>query len=490
MPQNGDQAAVLGDGLRGGAIGEKPVARGAAFIFASDTLEFSVGALRMADVVVVAAAGVLSFGARMGSLGLPQYYWSEIVLACLIAANGFHFTHAYRHTILRDRTRTFARVALVWAVTMLATIAMMYFSRISEDVSRGWVLIWAALGLTGFAAVRTAWWIWLARSHRAGKLLKNVAVVGPAEPAKRLARRIEDTAKGDIRILGVFRSGSHDDPTDAGPHVDDLCELARHVRIDEVIIAIPCGDSPDVDYGLRTLGTIPVDVKISLDLWLPRPGAIGNQSISAPYFLLSKRPMAGWRNLAKRSMDVALSAAALASFWPLMLAIAVLIKLDSPGPVLFRQLRFGFNKQRISVYKFRTMYCDAAADLAAPHARRNDPRVTPIGRFLRRTSLDETPQLLNVLAGDMSLVGPRPHALFHDERYAALIDGYLARHRVRPGITGWAQVNGFRGEIDTLEKMKKRIDHDLFYIDHWSLWLDIKILFLTLLFGFFDRNAY
>jgi putative colanic acid biosynthesis UDP-glucose lipid carrier transferase len=168
----------------------------------------------------------------------------------------------------------------------------------------------------------------------------------------------------------------------------------------------------------------------------------------------------------------------------------VLVKLDSPGPVLFRQKRYGFNNNDITVFKFRSMRNDPNPDPSVPQAQRNDPRVTRIGAFLRKSSLDELPQLFNVLQGTMSLVGPRPHAVAHNEHYAAVIDGYLGRHRVKPGITGWAQVNGYRGETDTPEKMRMRVQYDLYYIDNWSLSLDLKILLMTIFVGFVNRNAY
>jgi putative colanic acid biosynthesis UDP-glucose lipid carrier transferase len=176
-----------------------------------------------------------------------------------------------------------------------------------------------------------------------------------------------------------------------------------------------------------------------------------------------------------------------------MLAIAIAIKLNSPGPVLFTQRRLGFNQQPINVFKFRSMYvdmCDAPSAGSVRHASRDDPRVTGVGRLIRKTSLDELPQLFNVLLGDMSLVGPRPHAVAHDEYYASLIDGYLGRHRAKPGITGWAQVNGCRGEIHSLEDMRRRIELDLHYIDNWSLWLDVRILVRTALVCFTDDQAY
>jgi exopolysaccharide biosynthesis polyprenyl glycosylphosphotransferase len=173
-----------------------------------------------------------------------------------------------------------------------------------------------------------------------------------------------------------------------------------------------------------------------------------------------------------------------------MLLIALLIKLDGHGPVLFRQRRFGFNNDPITVLKFRTMSADAANDVTVPQATRHDPRVTRVGRILRRTSLDELPQLINVLKGEMSLVGPRPHAIAHNEYYAEAIDGYLGRHRVKPGITGWAQVNGLRGETATVQAMHERVKHDLYYIENWSMPFDLLILLRTLMVGFVHRNAY
>jgi Undecaprenyl-phosphate glucose phosphotransferase len=203
-----------------------------------------------------------------------------------------------------------------------------------------------------------------------------------------------------------------------------------------------------------------------------------------------ERPLSGWGAVLKRAEDIALSALLLVLFGPLLLLLGLLVRLDSRGPALFRQQRFGFNNNPITVLKFRTMRVNAATDPAVPQARRGDPRITRIGRFLRRTSLDELPQLINVLRGDMSLIGPRPHAIAHNEYYAELIDGYLRRHRVKPGITGWAQVNGWRGETADVEAMHQRVKYDLYYIENWSLRFDVAILLRTLVTGFVHRNAY
>jgi putative colanic acid biosynthesis UDP-glucose lipid carrier transferase len=211
-----------------------------------------------------------------------------------------------------------------------------------------------------------------------------------------------------------------------------------------------------------------------------------------PLLNIFERPMSGWSHVAKAVEDRLLAALLLILGSPVMLLIALAVGLDSPGGVLFRQKRYGFNNEVIEVIKFRTMRADAAEHGQAEvrQAARADPRVTRVGRILRRTSLDELPQLLNVLSGEMSLVGPRPLAVAHNELYAPLIDAYLGRHRVKPGITGWAQVNGLRGETETLAKMERRVEYDLYYIEHWSLGFDLRILARTLLVGFAHPNAY
>jgi exopolysaccharide biosynthesis polyprenyl glycosylphosphotransferase len=205
------------------------------------------------------------------------------------------------------------------------------------------------------------------------------------------------------------------------------------------------------------------------------------------------RPLRDWRCIAKNVEDRLVAAAALALITPLLLAIALLIKLDSAGPVLFRQKRYGFNNQLIEVWKFRTMYQDMTDASAQRLTQRNDPRITRVGAFLRRTSLDELPQFINVLRGDMSVVGPRPHATAAKAGallYQEAVKYYDARHRVKPGITGWAQVNGWRGETNTIEQIRKRVEHDLYYIEHWSIAFDLRIILRTALGGFAGRNAF
>jgi putative colanic acid biosynthesis UDP-glucose lipid carrier transferase len=451
--------------------------------FAGDWRVVLRGSLRAADLVLIAAAAVLSFRCRYGTFDLPVLYRWQVLAVCVIAAQGLHVAGVYVPGGFR---RHCAQIAVVWAVSMLAVLAIIFFEKAGNDISRSWLVLWAVASIASLLALRAACWLGGARLHR-NRLASHVAVVGLHGAAERLARRIADTSNGDVAVCGVFDLPGQNRATSGTRTIDELTELARRERIDEIVVAVPCTDWQTLERTLNTLGTLPVDVKLCLDI--AGESSEHGTPIVMPTVLVFRRPLSGWRIVTKRMMDMTLAAVALVFFSPLMLAIALLIPLDSAGPIIFRQQRFGFNQQRIMVHKFRTMACDCAADLGVPQARRNDPRVTRIGRFLRRTSLDELPQLFDVLAGTMSLVGPRPHAVVHDQRYAALIDGYLARHRVLPGITGWAQVNRLRGETETIDKMKRRIEHDLYYIDHWSPFLDLRILVRT--FGALrDPNAY
>jgi Undecaprenyl-phosphate glucose phosphotransferase len=458
---------------------------GVAPLFAGDWRAIVLCTLRVADVTVIALSGVASYAARHGTFNVPPLYWWQIVTGSIIAAIALHYAAVYSFQSLRLPSRHLGQVALIWALTALVMIAAVFFAKVADEVSRVWLMVWAVIGLVALAGVRGIYWLWLARLSQAGKLIRNVAVVGPPPAAENVAQRIQRGRTGDVRVLGIFRTIASGRDGEEG--VERLAELARSTRVDEVMMALPCAITDDICRALQTLNILPTDVKLCLDFDPVAPIAAG--LLSPQPQLICRRPLAGWQLLVKRILDVTLSLGLLLAFAPLMTMVALLVKLDSPGPCIFRQRRFGFNKQPFNVFKFRTMYC-GQADSAVPQARRGDSRVTPFGRFLRRHSLDELPQLFNVVMGTMSLVGPRPHAIVHDEKYAALIDGYFARHRVLPGITGWAQVNGLRGETDTTEKMAQRIEYDLFYIDNWSPLFDLLILLRTIRIAFIDGNAY
>jgi exopolysaccharide biosynthesis polyprenyl glycosylphosphotransferase len=264
----------------------------------------------------------------------------------------------------------------------------------------------------------------------------------------------------------------------------DLIDFVRREIVDEVLIALPLADCERIASLSRKLLSLAIDVRLSIE---PLPGSFRARTVDylgdARVLDLVERPLKGWPGVLKILQDRLLSLILLVCTGPLMLFIAALIKLESQGPVFFVQERFGLNNSVIRVLKFRTMHSNRGDPSGQRRTVKNDPRVTRVGRILRRFSLDELPQLINVIRGDMSLVGPRPHAvamMAEDQFYYEAVEEYPHRHRVKPGITGWAQVNGSRGEIDTLTKARDRVQLDLFYIEHWSLWLDIKILLKTI----------
>jgi Undecaprenyl-phosphate glucose phosphotransferase len=266
--------------------------------------------------------------------------------------------------------------------------------------------------------------------------------------------------------------------------VEDLVEFARQTRVDLVIFSLPISAEGRILQMLKKLWVLPVDIRLSAHTnklrFRPRSYSyIGN----VPVLDIFDRPIADWDVVMKWLFDKVVGTLALIVLSPVMLAVAIAIKLGSKGPVLFKQRRYGFNNELVEIYKFRSMYVDQADLTASKLVTKNDSRVTRVGRFIRRTSLDELPQLFNVVfTGNLSLVGPRPHAVYakaENHLYDEAVDGYFARHRVKPGITGWAQINGWRGETDSKEKIQRRVEHDLFYIENWSILLDIYILART-----------
>ena len=261
-----------------------------------------------------------------------------------------------------------------------------------------------------------------------------------------------------------------------------------------LIVSLPITAQARLLSMLKKLWVLPVDIRLSAhssELRF-RPRAYSYVG-SVPMLDILDKPINDWDSVAKRTFDIVFSLLGIILFSPIMLATAIAIKLDSKGPVLFKQKRHGFNNEVIEVYKFRSMYTHLSDPTARNAVTKGDPRVTPVGRFLRKSSIDELPQIFNVFKGELSLVGPRPHAVLaqtQDRTYSDVVEGYFARHRVKPGVTGWAQINGWRGEIDNDEKIQFRTAFDLHYIENWSLLFDIKILMLTTVVGFVNKNAY
>jgi putative colanic acid biosynthesis UDP-glucose lipid carrier transferase len=393
--------------------------------------------------------------------------------------------------------REIACVLLTWAyaVPVLLGIGLVtqYNAAFSYETKLGWIFATPALMVAARVILRKT----QQRLRAHGFNTRSYAVCGVNELGIQLARNIECAPEMGLRLVGFFDDRparrTSEVPRDVGPRVgrlDNLVERARRGSIDIVYITFPMRAEQRIRNVLAKLADTTASVYIVPDFFVfELLHARWTNVNGLPAVSVFENPLYGVDGLLKRAVDLVLGSVLLALAAVPMLIIAAAIKLTSPGPVLFRQKRYGLDSREILVWKFRTMTCydDGAV---VRQATRDDRRVTPIGRILRRTSLDELPQLWNVIEGNMSLVGPRPHAHAHNEQYRSLIDGYMLRHKVKPGITGLAQVSGYRGETDTLEKMTQRVECDHEYIREWSLWMDLKILCKTVPVVLTQRNAY
>jgi Undecaprenyl-phosphate glucose phosphotransferase len=364
----------------------------------------------------------------------------------------------------------------------------------------GWLLSWGVTSGAAALTVHAASSPLLRRWRDASLAGHRVAIVGSGEPARRLVDWLQANAADIVEVVGIFDDRRGREPDRVGlSHLicgttSDLIEYYRQAPLDKIIIALPHHAEARLLTILQRLKQLPVDISLAPDLVGFRvPEAASAEMAGLQMMSLAQRPLRASQRFIKELFDRALAAALLLLISPLMLTIALGVMLSSPGPVCFRQERHGLGNRVIRVLKFRTMRTDKQDLAGAQQTARNDPRVTPLGAILRRTSLDELPQLFNVLRGDMSLVGPRPLPIkmrIQDRLNYEIVAEYAFRHRVKPGITGWAQINGHRGAVETAEGLQSRVAHDLYYIDHWSLWLDLKILLVTGAVCIFGKNAF
>jgi putative colanic acid biosynthesis UDP-glucose lipid carrier transferase len=386
------------------------------------------------------------------------------------------------------------RIFAEWLLVSAGLLLLAFAFKVTEVFSRRVILTWFAVTPFAVVAAQAAFRRYAAFSALRGKIAQSHIIVGANEAGARLARRLQANPH-----LGVFKGFFDDRRPDRLPELPqeqmlggmtDIVDYVRLNNVSNIYLCLPIRPDERLQRLLEDLKDTTASVYFVPDIFafdLIQAQVCNLDGI--PLLAVCETPFSGMNGVLKRASDVALASAALLAAWPVMAAIALGVRLSSPGPVLFKQRRYGLYGERIMVYKFRSMtVCEDGG--AVVQATRNDARVTPFGAFLRRTSLDELPQLLNVLNGSMSLVGPRPHAVSHNEEYRKVIDGYMRRHKVRPGITGWAQVNGCRGETETVDKMQRRVEYDLEYLRNWSLSLDIAILMRTVRLVWRDRNAY
>lgn len=449
------------------------------------------GLVRLFEWLVVAATGAITYVSYLGAeVGFSLFYCAIILAASTVAVALFQLLGLYTPYGLRSVGHQGPRLIGGWLGLFAVMLSIGFFSNTGDDVSRLWVGLWFAFGLAALMIYRAGVITLVNHWTASCRLMRYAALVGGGRDAEQLVEALRGSSTNDLKLIGFFddRGDDRSQQECAGlpklGSVDDAVAFARLSNIDMMILTLPVTAEKRVLDMVRKLWVLPIDVRLSAHTAKLRfrPRAY-NYIGSVPFLAVFDRPLTDWDYLAKAVLDRVVGALMLIGLSPVMLATALAIKLDSKGPALFKQKRFGFNNEPIEVYKFRSMYTDMCDAKATKLVTKDDPRVTKVGKFIRSTSIDELPQLFNVVfKGDLSLVGPRPHAMAAKAAgglYQNVVDGYFARHKVKPGITGWAQVNGWRGETDTDEKIERRVEHDLHYIENWSIWFDLQILAMT-----------
>ncbi|MBV8835286.1 MAG: exopolysaccharide biosynthesis polyprenyl glycosylphosphotransferase [Alphaproteobacteria bacterium] len=446
----------------------------------------------LADVATIVAVSVLvGLGYHLemyGTLGpVPGFVALGTSAASIFVLPGL-FRGEYELTHYLSFSQHAARAFAYWNVTFVALLALAFVTRALEDYSRASMILFYLAGLPTLVLVRYALVSTVILGSRAGIVTaQRVFLIGTAEDITAFVRRYQPWNLG-LHAVGAAPLTRVDPSISPQERAQTLAadlrgalESARRLHPEAVYIVGPWSETGMIEACVDEFLKMPVEIHLGPERVLDRFDSVRIAKHGSMASLqLTRAPLNWSERMLKRLFDVTAAAGVLIVLSPLLALTALAIYCESGRPLLFRQRRYGFNQQEFRIIKFRTMTTMEDGDVV-PQARRNDPRVTRLGRLLRKWNIDELPQLINVLKGDMSLVGPRPHALSHNREYEQKIALYARRHNVLPGITGWAQVNGFRGETDTDEKMKRRVECDLHYIDNWSLWLDLRIIFMTLL---------
>jgi Undecaprenyl-phosphate glucose phosphotransferase len=462
-----------------------------------------VAAARLLDPVMLLAYGALTALIHPGTLAISQaapYFLAASLTAALLVVALFQVANLYRLNVLLQPAYALPRLLGFYAGVFALIFAGVFFLQAGVYVSRVWLVGFALGGFFSILLGRFIFAALLRKLNRNGQLNRRAVLVGGGEPAAKVVSILTQSPDSGVNLVGYF-DDRRDERLGVNTHglerlgtVDNLIDFVRSTRVETLIITLPVPAEERLLQILNRLWILPVDIRLSAQGQKVhyRPHAysyIGN----LPCLDLYDRPLGEWGPFLKAATDKTLAAIALVLLSPVFLAVALAVKFTSKGPVFFKQRRFGFNNELVEVYKFRSMYTELTDANANKLVTKHDPRVTPVGRFIRRTSLDELPQIINVLKGDLSLVGPRPHATqakAGEALYEHVVDGYFARHKMKPGITGWAQINGWRGETDTAEKIERRVEHDLYYIDNWSLTFDLYILARTPFALLSNTNAY
>jgi Undecaprenyl-phosphate glucose phosphotransferase len=449
------------------------------------------GFVRLVDFVLLGLVGIALYLGYV--VPISGFHWEFVAAIFGMTATAvicFQAADIYQVQVFRGQLRQSTRMISSWAFVFLLFIGASFFAKLGGEVSRLWLSAFFFIGLGTLIAERLFLRSMVRSWARQRRLDRRTIIVGSDQNGEQLVAALKAQNDSDIDVLGVFDDRNEDRAleTCAGSpklgRVDDIVEFARRTRVDLVLFALPISAETRILEMLKKLWVLPVDIRLSAHTnklrFRPRSYSYLGK---VPTLDVFEAPITDWDLVMKWLFDHFVGGLILLMALPVMALVSLAIKLDSRGPVLFRQKRFGFNNERIDVFKFRSLHHHHADPLASKVVTKDDPRVTRVGRFIRKTSLDELPQLFNVVfKGNLSLVGPRPHAVqgkLQSRLFDEAVDGYFARHRVKPGITGWAQINGWRGEIDNEEKIQKRVEFDLYYIENWSVLFDVYILLRT-----------
>ncbi|WP_029587055.1 undecaprenyl-phosphate glucose phosphotransferase [Bradyrhizobium sp. URHD0069] len=402
-----------------------------------------------------------------------------VVFVGIAYFQGVYDSHRWLNAIWQAR-----KVVVSWLLSLTILAVAAFLLKSTENLSRGTTILFAITGLIGLGGHRVFWRYGLASTFAKARLIDRKVVLLSLRSLDFTSNRFKDLRKHGFDVVRHFVLSAQQDQDDDvawSREIQDVIQQSRATDVDEYLLAIDWNELPMLQKLSQHLRVVPQPIRLLPDFPIA-------DLVSRPFFPVSgtiaieiqRPPLSVFERAQKRCLDIGLASFSLLMLAPLMLAASILIKLDTPGSVIFRQSRRGFNGKPFEIWKFRTM-CVSENGSTITQATKQDARVTRVGRFLRRTSIDELPQLWNVLRGEMSLVGPRPHALAHDNYYDQVISNYVYRHHMKPGLTGWAQVNGFRGETPTIDLMEKRVEYDVWYVSNWSIWLDLRIILRTAL---------
>lgn len=451
----------------------------------------------MTDALCLFATGCLAYYLRFQNLQIHPDYITVFAVALIVNYSVFSLLSIYWLSTRMSFVRHFAQLARGCVVTILVLISLAFVFKSGATYSRIWFMTWMLLYFLSLMLNRYLLFALFDFMRARGLNQRRVAIIGCNAMSQTLIKRLDKSLWTGYKITHLWRvpkQEATDWPESQYPATDipeDLPLFAQKNQLEEIWFVLSLKEIDTIKLLMvrfRELA-IPIRMMLNADEFAFFEYTITDIA-GFPALNLNASPMQGVNRLLKGLEDRLVAAAIVLMISPALLAIAIGIKLTSKGPIFFKQKRLGWDGKIITIYKFRTMYEHQESAGVVTQATANDQRITPFGRWLRKTSLDELPQFINVLQGRMSIVGPRPHALSHNDEYKNVIYAYMQRHRVKPGITGWAQVNGWRGETDTLLKMEKRVEYDLYYINNWSLAFDFKIIWLTLFKGFIHQNAY